>query len=727
MSNINAPLQLDIPTGNRDCGNMSTFELMIRLNCQCCQNSEPSHQGDRPMTETDELYKDQAIRYIEDCTTQSCSSDFTSSHYSTSPFSTFAKSVHLYQGIMQSPTLLSIFVPEKVLKVKAGIEMGIRELELSLKKMLPLIHPALQATIPYGLIQCYDDRGIHQSTTHNFANLILLRVPDGENDKESDMYDRLVQHLYPMKVAGTVNTADQLDNISRNNKHERILKSRLALTLKILDKVNGEGMICDPTAGIKILPLSRLSFISSICDSCEDRQKNSVNSINERMNKYSIESTPTMSSSALSIESQRCEQSKIDPITTDTQPPLQRSELPLCPVCLYRIEPNRLGLPEPKDKQRCSQYCAINEEEGDTGSSKTADENSRDKYYDNTGFCRNMKFLSPWSYPFYCLACHIIHERLTQSGAQPYWRHDSSNLTAFKSGDETTANTLTPLLNIRERLHCFKCGMKETLWICLTCGTVGCGRYSQAHAERHFHNSFHPYSLELATQRIWDYATSSFVQRKDLLNCPLMQQLLGEINRAAYHGAAVMNDECCGMAHLKGGSPKKATMIGEEYEVLIQSALEDQAQHFEGKLSHLRAELTAQSVDEGKMTKNEIEEVEKLQQEIFHLRGQVDHVGKDLLKVQAEEAGHRAKSNLLLREQSIANNLFEKLKEELTRERKLGKLQVEDLEQQISDLNANLQMRQQISNDEELSEAQIVIASGNKSKKKKSYRRSNRK
>jgi hypothetical protein len=31
-------------------------------------------------------------------------------------------------------------------------------------------------------------------------------------------------------------------------------------------------------------------------------------------------------------------------------------------------------------------------------------------------------------------------------------------------------------------------------------------------------------------------------------------------------------------------TPEKATMIGEEYEALLQSALEDQAQHYEGEI-----------------------------------------------------------------------------------------------------------------------------------------------
>ena len=33
---------------------------------------------------------------------------------------------------------------------------------------------------------------------------------------------------------------------------------------------------------------------------------------------------------------------------------------------------------------------------------------------------------------------------------------------------------------------CSECGSVESLWICLICGYVGCGRYVQGHAYTHF-------------------------------------------------------------------------------------------------------------------------------------------------------------------------------------------------------------------------------------------------
>ncbi|KAJ2662023.1 hypothetical protein IWW48_002082 [Coemansia sp. RSA 1200] len=60
---------------------------------------------------------------------------------------------------------------------------------------------------------------------------------------------------------------------------------------------------------------------------------------------------------------------------------------------------------------------------------------------------------------------------------------------------------------------CHVCGLTSDLWICLICGTVGCGRYANAHAKEHFEHTQHPYSLELESQRVWDYAGDGYVHR----------------------------------------------------------------------------------------------------------------------------------------------------------------------------------------------------------------------
>jgi BRCA1-associated protein len=61
---------------------------------------------------------------------------------------------------------------------------------------------------------------------------------------------------------------------------------------------------------------------------------------------------------------------------------------------------------------------------------------------------------------------------------------------------------------------CEACGERRDTWLCLICGSAGCGRYTEGqHAVRHWRETGHSYALELATQRVWCYASDCFVHR----------------------------------------------------------------------------------------------------------------------------------------------------------------------------------------------------------------------
>ena len=38
---------------------------------------------------------------------------------------------------------------------------------------------------------------------------------------------------------------------------------------------------------------------------------------------------------------------------------------------------------------------------------------------------------------------------------------------------------------IRDRFECGECGATESVWLCVTCGALNCGRYIQAHGLMH--------------------------------------------------------------------------------------------------------------------------------------------------------------------------------------------------------------------------------------------------
>lgn len=61
--------------------------------------------------------------------------------------------------------------------------------------------------------------------------------------------------------------------------------------------------------------------------------------------------------------------------------------------------------------------------------------------------------------------------------------------------------------------QCAVCDSRDNLWICLICGNIGCGRYDNAHAFDHYQVTGHCYAMDMSTQRVWDYASDSYVHR----------------------------------------------------------------------------------------------------------------------------------------------------------------------------------------------------------------------
>ena len=310
---------------------------------------------------------------------------------------------------------------------------------------------------------------------------------------------------------------------------------------------------------------------------------------------------------------------------------------------------------------------------------------------------------------------------------------------------------------------CHECGLSTTLWVCLTCGVVGCGRYTHKHAAQHYTLEGHPYSLELATGRIWDYDNGCFVHRRDLVDCPVLSMKWGiasmasrecpgsplqygsarSIEHSSFSGsngwrkeqstglgsfnstglgdsaASCHSNQFATASSSKLSQPKKSIMLSEEYETLLQSALEDQSQHYEGETARLRAELALSLMQETQISDRESREIHALKKDSERLKKEVEELSSHLLTVQTNEAKNRSMSQRLLREQSISKELLDKIRTETIKEHEDGKQRVEDLEMQIADLTANLRMMSEFANNEELSQAQIVGTIGGNGKKQR--------
>nr|DAD27208.1 TPA_asm: hypothetical protein HUJ06_028676 [Nelumbo nucifera] len=202
-----------------------------------------------------------------------------------------------------------------------------------------------------------------------------------------------------------------------------------------------------------------------------------------------------------------------------------------------------------------------------------------------------------------------------------------------------------------EKPTCSICGTSGNLWICVICGFVGCGRYKEGHAIRHWKDTQHCYSLDLETQRVWDYVGDSYVHR---LNQSKTDSKLVELN-ARCRGAM---DGDCGTYECSEdpgiSEDSKVEAIFDEYNRLLATQLENQRQYYETLLVEAK----------GKKEKAISEAVEKaitlnLQDIQFKLDKCVEEKkavsemhenllkNQELLRQQVEETEDRERSTML--------------------------------------------------------------------------------
>lgn len=116
---------------------------------------------------------------------------------------------------------------------------------------------------------------------------------------------------------------------------------------------------------------------------------------------------------------------------------------------------------------------------------------------------------------------------------------------------------------------CFECNAKESLWICLICGYVGCGRYQEQHAFQHYQQTAHTFSMHLGNQRVWDYTGDNYVHR--------LIQSKSDGKLVAVDGQHEASNE-------------KMDSLTLEYTYLLTNQLESQRLFFEQKLSFVEKE-----------------------------------------------------------------------------------------------------------------------------------------
>jgi len=141
---------------------------------------------------------------------------------------------------------------------------------------------------------------------------------------------------------------------------------------------------------------------------------------------------------------------------------------------------------------------------------------------------------------------------------------------------------------------CFECGSQESLWICLICGHVGCGRYVAGHAFHHFTLTQHCYSMQLGNNRVWDYAGDNYVHRL------VQNKSDGKLIEVDESGNVIQEGE-------------KLDSITLEYTYLLTSQLESQRLYFEEKMSLVESEARSQVEEMEKETRNVIDKYSEIE------------------------------------------------------------------------------------------------------------------
>ncbi|XP_059432422.1 BRAP2 RING ZnF UBP domain-containing protein 1 isoform X1 [Corylus avellana] len=289
-------------------------------------------------------------------------------------------------------------------------------------------------------------------------------------------------------------------------------------------------------------------------------------------------------------------------------PPAGCTELPTCPVCLERLDPDTSGI--------LSTIC------------------------DHSFQC---PCISKWTY-MSCQVCRFCQQQ-------------------------------------DEKPTCSVCRTSENLWVCMICGFVGCGRYKERHAIRHWEDTQHCYSLDIRTQQIWDYAGDGYVHR---LNQSKIDGKLAEMNS---HCMSFEGDcgtcECSEDSGISGALfSSKVDAIMDEYNGLLATQLENQRLHYESLLVEAKSKVES-SISEAveKAVTSKMHDIQNKLEKRIEEKNAVAEVNRNLIKNQeiwrkkVKETEEREAATLSSRDEKIL-----------------------DLEEQIRDLTVYLEAQKTLGN-----------------------------
>lgn len=261
--------------------------------------------------------------------------------------------------------------------------------------------------------------------------------------------------------------------------------------------------------------------------------------------------------------------------------------------------------------------------------------------------------------------------------------------------------------------RCFECNSADSLWICLICGHVGCGRYVQGHAFKHYLDTQHCYSMQLENNRVWDYVGDNFVHRL------LQNKTDGKL--------------------VEGNTPEKEEASDKldsmqlEFTYTLTSQLDSQRMYFE----ELLARFEQQSIESAGRMKDELassnEENKKLHDTIIVLKKEkvitekkIQQLSSRLNQTQNELAEERQISKAMQENQLAWQKKYSELEEKFNHYKSEKDSEISELKEQLRDIMFYFEAEKQVmasDQRDEIAEGQIVV--GESSTKNKHRRKKN--
>ncbi|CDS03639.1 hypothetical protein LRAMOSA01041 [Lichtheimia ramosa] len=332
-----------------------------------------------------------------------------------------------------------------------------------------------------------------------------------------------------------------------------------------------------------------------------------------------------------------------DTLKHDQQRP-DRHELPTCPVCLERMDDNTTGL--------------------------------------RTIVCEH-------NYECYCL---------TKWGDTdcPTCRYSQKPIPEGSSGSKRSV--LKPVtMDDGDSNECFVCGATDSLWICMVCGHIGCGRYQDAHAYDHYMETKHSYALEIETQHVWDYVGDGYVHR-------LIQNTDGSLVELESSAATGSDDR-----RKRITSQDKMEMVSQEYSQLLNSQLESQRMYYEEQVAHIEAQISSLKAQK----KSIHADINNIKLDNENQQRKSEELDKELADIQREKTKlerrlelAKAKSGDIEKEWKEEKEMTDSLK----RNNELLKKELDEQDQLVDTLNEHIQsLMKLLENPDDTANKQAIV------------------